>query len=683
MLYRITDATLSAGSEIVLTHFNMEIKGRDRLAIVGPNGAGKTTLLRLIAGELSPDRDDHREQAAICQSRPVTTGLLRQDALTGSDRTLQEEIMAICPAEDPWSRERFDFEQAYDRLLTGFGLTKADKVRPIASFSGGERTRIALIRLLLMQPEILLLDEPTNHLDMEMVRWLEDYLKSYPGAVVIVSHDRFFLDETAETIYEIQGQQLVRYHGGYSAYREEKLKTIERQTRRLKEWQEEMDRNQDLIRRFKNKPNKAAFARSRKKQMERMGRPDPPPADGARIHTGDLLPAAPGPKWVLEAEKLVPGYDRGLFELSLRVKRGQKIGIIGPNGAGKSTLLKTIIGQLPPVGGRLTLGEKLTVGYFDQHSSEITSEETVPVYFTRHFPSADIGTVRHYLASYLFEAEDLGKQVRQLSGGERARLVLALMLYEPPACLILDEPTNHMDIPARETLESVFKSYKGTILFVSHDRYFLQQVAESLLILEDGAAAYYPFGYRHYLERQKRAKERAQGSPAAPAALLRAEDQALLSSLKAVPKGSSLLGHALSDDQTYLEWQLGLALARLREAEAALLETEPDGIPEQGQQFPQEGQQTPEQEAPATERRLQVPEQGPLSPEQMENAQMQDQSRMTAMEILTMEAERAAALKARREPLLGALLEAELLCWDLQHELQPEDAAFWKDYRDL
>lgn len=570
MLYQIIDGTLAAGSEILLEHFDFEIKGRDRIAVVGPNGAGKTTLLRLIAGELTLERDDRRQMSGVRLARNVTIGMLSQQAFTETDRTVEEEIMAICPARDTWDRERFDFEQEYDRIFTGFGFTKPDKQKKLSEFSGGEQTKIAMIRLLLMQPDILLLDEPTNHLDMETVEWLETYLSSYPKAVVMVSHDRFFLDRTAEIVYELTGKKLVRYVGNYTEYRRQKYKKIEIQKKLYEQQQAEIDRLEALIERFKHKPKKAAFARSKKKVLERMEKLPKPDRLEEHLFTGDLLPAVPGSKWVLETEKLQPGYDRPLLELSLRIRKGQKIGIIGSNGAGKSTFLKTVAGILPPFKGKCQTGMNIQMGYFDQQTAALDSEESVLAHFHRLFPAMIEKEARQYLAAYLFEGADVCKKVGQLSGGEKSRLVLAEILGTRPNFLVLDEPTNHMDIPAKETLESAFKAYRGTMLFVSHDRYFIEQVADALLIFENGKASYYPFGYRHYLERKERMAAfgtngsgqngiRNDETGDDMAAVIRAEDQALIAGLQNVPKGASLLGHELSTEQAFLDWQLRLA----------------------------------------------------------------------------------------------------------------------------
>lgn len=562
MKYQITDGTVSLGGETVLSHIDFEIQGAQKIAVVGRNGAGKTTLLRLIAGELELERDDRRQGPGICCSRKLTIGMLGQQALLHEERTVEEYLMSRYPSDGLFDRERFEYEREYDCLFTGLGFKKEDKKRPLNTFSGGERTKAALAGLLLEKPDILLLDEPTNHLDMETVQWLEGYLRNYDRAVVMVSHDRFFLDRTAQIVYELEDRKLTKYPGNYTAYREKKRKDYELQKKAYIRQQEEIARQEELIRRFKNKPAKASFARSRKKMLERMERVEAPREDTAHIFTGEILPAVPGSKWVLEAEHLKIGYEgHPLLELSLRMRKGQKIALLGENGAGKTTFLKTAAGFLPPVDGVCSLGNNITIGYFDQYSSAIESEQTVAEHFSELFPSLNQKEVRTILGSYLFPGKEASRKVSSLSGGEKARLVLAELLQSRPNFLILDEPTNHMDIQARETLESAFQAYQGTILFVSHDRYFIRQVAKSVLIFEGARAMYYPFGYEHYLERLEKEKEGL-----SPAARIQAEEQALIAGLKAVPRAERHRLREIPTEEAYDQWRLKMAEDAMNEA---------------------------------------------------------------------------------------------------------------------
>lgn len=562
MKYQITDGTVTLGGDTVLSHIDFEIQGAQKVAVVGRNGAGKTTLLRLIAGELALDRDDKRQFPGICCSRKLTVGMLGQQALIHEERTVEEYLMSRCPALGMFDRERFEYEREYDRLFTALGFHKEDKMRPVNTFSGGERTKAALAGLLLKKPDLLLLDEPTNHLDMETVQWLEQYLRNYDRGVVMVSHDRFFLDRTAEVVYELEDGRLTKYVGNYTAYRQQKQKNYEIQLKAYNRQQEKISHEEELIRRFKNKPSKASFARSRKKLLERMERVEAPREDLAHIFTGEILPAVPGGKWVLEAEHLKIGHGgRSLLEVSLRMRKGQKIGLLGENGAGKTTFLKTAAGFLPPVDGVCSIGNHITIGYFDQNSAAIESDKTVAEHFKALFPALTEKEVRTILGNYLFRGREASRRVSSLSGGEKARLVLAELLQSRPNFLILDEPTNHMDIQAKETLESAFRAYQGTILFVSHDRYFISRVAKSILIFENHSAMYYPFGYEHFLERREKEKE---GLPAA--LRMKAEEQALIEGLKAVPKAERHRLREIPTEEAYDQWRLRLVAEALEEA---------------------------------------------------------------------------------------------------------------------
>ena len=583
MLYQITDGTVSAGGHVILSHVDFEIKGNEKIALVGRNGAGKTTLLKLIAGELSLDRDDRRQGAGVTSSRRLTVGMLKQQAFSDREQTVEEILLAACPFRDTFARERFEYEQEYDRIFTGFGFARADKHKKIGDFSGGEQTKIALIRLLLEKPDILLLDEPTNHLDIATIQWLEQYLKWYEHAVVLVSHDRFFLDRVAEAVVEVSDGKLTRYAGNYSEYRAEKRKRIERQQKAWERQKEEEDRLNGVIERFRHKPTKASFARAKKKQLERMERVEKPVEDDVHLFTGNIEPLIPGSKWVFEAEHLKIGYDRPLLEITMRIRRGQKLGILGANGAGKSTFLKTVAGLLQPfqekdrsVERRCVLGNNITIGYFDQHSAEIQSDKSVAEHFHDLFPALTEKEVRNILGMYLFTGKLASRRVSDLSGGEKARLVLAELLQSRPNFLVLDEPTNHMDVQAKETLESAFQAYQGTILFVSHDRYFIRQVAQSVLIFEETGPMYYPFGYEHYLE--KRQKAEAYGEELS--AQVKAEDAALLEGMRTVPKAERHRLREFSTEEAYADWKLRLVYEKLEpeELEYGRLEAEYRGL---------------------------------------------------------------------------------------------------------
>ena len=568
MLYQIKDGTVSVGGQTILSHVDFYIKEKEKIAVVGKNGAGKTTLLRLLAGELQLDRDDRRGMSSgahgketacknslgIVTSRNITIGMLRQVDSSNQDKTIEEILLESCPDRDTYSKERFDYEMEYDRLFTGFGFEKEEKSRTLGSFSGGEQTKISLIKLLLEKPDLLLLDEPTNHLDMKTVEWLEDYLINYPKAVVMVSHDRAFLDAVATGVYELENGALHRYAGNYTQYRQQKLKNLQIQRKAYERQQAEIAHNNELIDKFKHKPKKAAFARSRKTMLARMKLIEKPVEDEAHIFTGNIEPQFPGGKWVYEAKKLKIGYDgRALLELSLRIRRGQKIAVIGDNGIGKSTFLKTVAGLIPPIKGTSQLGSNLLVGYFDQQSALIDSEKTVRDHFHELFPALVEKELRKTLGMYLFGGANDSKRISSLSGGEKSRLVLAELLTGRPNLMILDEPTNHMDIPAKETLESAFKAYTGTMLFVSHDRYFIKQVADAILVFENDKVMYYPFGYDHYISRLKASKD---GNLPA---LMQAKDAAMVEALAAVPKRERHETRQLSTEEAYLEWKLALA----------------------------------------------------------------------------------------------------------------------------
>ena len=563
MLYQIINGTVSVGGTTILDHIDFEIKEKEKIAVVGPNGAGKTTLLKLIAGELELDRDDKRTTPGIRTSRKVTVGMLRQSNEQDADKTIEELLLEGCPERDSFSKERYAYEMEYDRLFVGFGFEKDDKKKHLKEFSGGEQTKISLIRLLLEKPDILLLDEPTNHLDIETVEWLEDYMKVYPSAVIFVSHDRFFLDRVVTAVYELDRNKLKRYAGNYTQYRQQKAKDIKLQTKAYERQQAELKRLNDLIEKFKHKPSKASFARSRKSIIERMELIECPEPEKASFFTGPIEPLVLGPKWVYEAEHLKIGYNKkAIKELSLRIRRGQKIGIIGANGTGKTTFLKTVAGELEAIEGKGGLGNNVLMGYFDQQTAAVQSEKSVLEHFHDLFPVMTEKEVRNTLGMYLFSGQDVAKKVSDLSGGEKSRLMLSELITGRPNFMLLDEPTNHMDIKAKETLEAAFKAYTGTMLFVSHDRYFISQVADAILVFEEDRVMYYPFGYEHYLTHCKTQNTEELS------ALMEAENQALVAGLRAVPKPERHRLREINTEEAYIDWRLRLAAEPIEEARA-------------------------------------------------------------------------------------------------------------------
>ncbi|MGN1023387.1 MAG: ABC-F family ATP-binding cassette domain-containing protein [Lachnospiraceae bacterium] len=573
MLLEIRDGSVSQGGVPILSHFDFFVRGTEKIAIVGRNGAGKTTLIDAILGKLPLETNEKNPESHYQKSRRFTMGFLSQSTVENPEETVEQYVLrrALLQAGegDLYDKARYDFELRFARTFTGFGFSLTDRTKPLGAFSGGEQTKISLIGLLLEAPDLLVLDEPTNHLDLSSVQWLEEDLRNYPGAVIAVSHDRYFIDQFADVVCEVSGGKVARYAGGYTAYREEKTKLLARQKKSYEQQQEELERLNRLIVQFRNKPRKAAFARSREtliRRMELLPKPDP---DDAVIHTEEIVPARPGARWVAACKDLVFGYDKPLSTFTFRLRRGQKIGILGPNGTGKTALVRTIAGLLPPLKGELRIGEHVDLAFLDQFSAKISSDETVIDYFHNAFPALTMKEVRQILAGYLFYGDDMGKKVANLSGGEKMRLCLAKILQTRPNFLILDEPTNNMDIPAKETLESIFRQYRGTILFVSHDRYFLSRVADALLIFDPKAPgiSYYPSDYAHYAARKEKVS-----SGLAPDLARSAENQALIETLRAVPKKETGMLRQIPEEEQAFDWRFSLLEEKLHGAEGAFLQ---------------------------------------------------------------------------------------------------------------
>ena len=538
MLYQISNGCVRFGADTILEHINFEIRNTEKIAVVGRNGCGKTTLLRLIAGEVELSKRDSDEDIFIAKAGKPTIGYLKQVAFEDENITVEEEIrkvfapvlslqgkmeQALLEVEREASeenvkrysalQERFEamggyhYDREFDGLFYSFGFRDEDRGRRMAEFSGGQRSKIAFIKLLLSKPDIMLLDEPTNHLDMAAVEWLEQYLKNYNRAVVVVSHDRMFLDNVADVVYEIEYGTAKRYPGNYSHFVETKQADYEKQLKDYTLQQQEIKRLETLVERFKNKPTKVAMTRSKKKAIEHMDKIENPMAADGRTFQKSLKPALESGKEVLSVRNLEVGYDVPLVRISFELKRGEKIAVVGDNGTGKSTLLKTLVGHLPALGGEFGFGVNVQIGYFDQESAQYASAKDVLTDFWEEFSDLTQTEARSALGAFLFTQDDVFRQVKLLSGGEKARLALCKIFQRRPNLLILDEPTNHMDIVGKETLENLLKAYEGTVLFVSHDRYFVRRVADKLLELRAEGTAFYPFGYEQYAEERAKRRE--------------------------------------------------------------------------------------------------------------------------------------------------------------------------------
>lgn len=396
------------------------------------------------------------------------------------------------------------YEKEYEVMIRKFGFSDDERKKPIRDFSGGQQTKIAFIKLLLSKPDILLLDEPTNHLDVTTIEWLEGYLKSYPKAVVVVSHDRMFLDNVVDVVYEIEYGTARRYPGNYTNFIARKKENYDKQMKDHIAQQKEIERLQRMVTRFKGKPTKTAMAQSKQKAIDRMVIIEAPDKYDNKTFHANFQPEKETGNDVLYTSELAIGYDHPLSVVSLDLKRGEKLGILGGNGLGKSTFLKTIVGKIPALSGEYRFGTNVQIGYFDQQMAMYTSNKTVLDDFWDEYPHLTETEARNALGAFLFSGEDVFKNVNMLSGGEKVRLALCKILKTRPNVLVLDEPTNHMDIVGKETLESMLKDYKGTLIFVSHDRYFVKKVATQLLVFEDGTTNLYQFGYEQYQEKLDR-----------------------------------------------------------------------------------------------------------------------------------------------------------------------------------
>lgn len=538
MLYQISNGAVAFGDDVILHSIDFEIRNTEKIAIVGRNGCGKTTLLKLISGEVEMEKLDSDESAFIAKAGNPEIGYLKQIAFDDPDVTLEQEVRkcfvkmderkaelarAAAELEHDYSDEKvarytameeafkddggYYYEKEYEVMIRKFGFSDDERKKPIRDFSGGQQTKIAFIKLLLSKPDILLLDEPTNHLDVTTIEWLEGYLKSYPKAVVVVSHDRMFLDNVVDVVYEIEYGTARRYPGNYTNFIAHKKENYDKQMKDHIAQQKEIERLQRMVTRFKGKPTKTSMAQSKQKAIDRMVIIEAPDKYDNKTFHANFQPEKETGNDVLYTSELAIGYDHPLSVVSLDLKRGEKLGILGGNGFGKSTFLKTIVGKIPALSGEYRFGTNVQIGYFDQQMAMYTSNKTVLDDFWDEYPNLTETEARNALGAFLFSGDDVFKNVNMLSGGEKVRLALCKILKTRPNVLVLDEPTNHMDIVGKETLESMLKDYKGTLIFVSHDRYFVKKVATQLLVFEDGTTNLYQFGYEQYQEKLDREAE--------------------------------------------------------------------------------------------------------------------------------------------------------------------------------
>lgn len=531
MNYTIINGAVEFGAETILEEVNFEIKGKDKIAIVGRNGAGKSTLLKAIINNDMFSEGIGDEKFSIYKEGTPVIGYLKQIEFEDDSITMLDEILKVykpiidlenkiqklvekmqtdkseeIATEYSKAMDRYEFldgytyKKEYETVINKFGFSADDKLKKISEFSGGQRTKIAFMKLLLSKPDILLLDEPTNHLDVSTIEWLEGYLRNYPRAIVIVSHDRMFLDKIVNKVYEIEYGAITKYTGNYADFERQKKVNYEKQLKDYEYQQAEIKRLMRVVERFRYKASKAKMAQAKLKQIEHMVKvKEPSKYDLTTFKTNFALEKESG-RDVLHVKDLEIGYDSPIQKISFDLYRGQKLGIIGENGIGKSTLLKTIVGTIEKLGGEFEFGHNVQVGYFDQQMALLDSEKTVFDDFATEFPSLTTTEIRNSLAAFMFYGEDVFKKISMLSGGEKVRLELAKILKKGPNLLILDEPTNHMDIVGKESLERLLEEYKGTILVVSHDRFFINKVTDSLLVFSKQGVKFFDDSYEKYEE---------------------------------------------------------------------------------------------------------------------------------------------------------------------------------------
>ncbi|KMY48342.1 ABC-F family ATP-binding cassette domain-containing protein [Peribacillus loiseleuriae] len=536
ILLQINQLSKYYGAELILSNMKLEVQNRDRIALVGRNGAGKSTLLKIIAGHLSFDGGE------LIKPKGVSIGYLAQDTGLESELSIWDEMLTVY--EDLISKEKelrrleetmsqpetFENEIFYQKILSEYdtlqvqfkeqggyqyeadirsvlhGLQFADFDRStlIHSLSGGQKTRLALGKLLLTKPDILILDEPTNHLDIETLSWLEQYLQSYHGAVLIVSHDRYFLDKVVNQVYEISRNAIRKYHGNYSNYLVKKAEDFERDMKLFEKQQEEIGKLRDFVQRNLTRASTTKRAQSRRKQLEKMDVIDRPQGDEKSASFSFQIERQSGND-VLSIEDLAIGYEDTTVSqhITMKISKGDSLALVGPNGVGKSTLLKTIIGKLEAIHGNIRFGTNVQVSYYDQEQANLVSNKRVLNELWDEYPSVPEKEIRTILGNFLFTGDEVLKTVSTLSGGEKARLALAKMMMEKGNLLILDEPTNHLDLDSKLVLENALIDYPGTILFVSHDRYFINRIATKVIELSKVRSEEFLGDYDYYVEKKQ------------------------------------------------------------------------------------------------------------------------------------------------------------------------------------
>jgi ATP-binding cassette subfamily F protein 3 len=552
VLLQAAQITKSFGSHKVFTGISLTVQEGEKAGIVGVNGAGKSTLLKILTGSLAPDAGE------VTRVRNLALSYLAQDGGLESGRSIWEEMLTVFTpliemekrlrdmelqmsaasnGEDSGcrqlledydklsalfkSRGGFDYETSIRTVLSGLKFADADYATPVNTLSGGQKTRLALARCLLGEPDLLILDEPTNYLDMDNLAWLEQYLQAYRGAVLVVSHDRYFLDALVKIIYELTSAGLTRYTGNYSAFVQQKAVLLEQQQKDYNRQQGEIARQEDFIRRNMAAKDTTRRAQSRLKVLEKMERLERPGSE--RRVSLSFNVTRPSGLEVLNAGSLGIGYGALVLArgMDFQINRGERVALVGPNGIGKSTLLKTIAGSITPLEGRVRLGSHVQIGYYDQEQQGLNGDKQVLHELWDRYPHLDEVDVRTVLGRFLFRGDEVKKQVADLSGGEKSRLALAALMLQKANFLLLDEPTNHLDLPGKEVLEEALDGYPGTILFVSHDRYFINKIATRVLELSANGVYSTLGNYDYYIK--KRAERERQESFGAAAEQVREE----------------------------------------------------------------------------------------------------------------------------------------------------------------